>query len=566
MKLKTKILLVALIPTAFLAGTVIWTTGAKSAAVVQEEVWLGLKGNAVALRDAIEMGHDGDYSADDDGTMWKGDFRINDYQTTFDNVRESSGIVLTVCYGNVRMVTGVQNPDGTYATGTKLSDEVTDVVLNQNRDFLGNNVNVNGVKHYAYYLPVYNEEGGDPVGVIFAGQNQKAVEEEINSIIYRIIAVTLLTLVICAVVVILIVTGIGKALQAGVQSVKEVAKGNLKVKISDKDLNRKDEAGELLRELQHLIDSLKNILGDIKKQSKVLDEASDHLNSTAQETNNVVSQVEVAVQEIANGASSQAEETQKASENVVVMGNMVEETTEETDKLNKNAESMRQMSTEANEILKQLLEGSRKSGEGIEEIYNQTLMTNESAKKIKEATDLITSIATETNLLSLNASIEAARAGEQGRGFTVVAAQIQKLAEQSNDSARVIEEIISSLLEDAARSVETMEGVKEVIEEQNRNVKQTGDIFSTVIEGIDQAIQGVSEITGKSRQLDDARVGVVDTVQNLTAIAEENAASTEETSAATTEVASIVSGVSESAKQLREVAENLTRDVEVFQL
>lgn len=566
MKLKTKILTLALVPIVILALGVTWATRVKAQEVVQEEIGLGLKANAVAMRDAIEMDTVGGYTVDEDGEMWKGEFKISECQLMIDEVFEQTGIVMTICYGDKRMVTGVRNEDGTYAVGTTLSPEVTETVIEQGNDLLQEGVNVNGVKHYAYYLPIYNEEGGEPIGCIFAGQKQTGVEQKINSITGLVFAVTVVTLVLGAVCIILVVTNIIKALRSGVKVVNEVSKGNLKVHIESKHLQRKDEVGEISRAVQTLIDSLTDILGDIKRQSQTLNEASHTLDATAQETYNVVEQVEIAVQEIANGATSQAEETQKASENVIVMGNMVEETSEETEKLHENAEMMREMSTRANEILEQLLRSSQKSGDGIEEIYKQTLTTNESAKKIKEATELITSIATETNLLSLNASIEAARAGEQGRGFTVVAAQIQKLAEQSNNSARVIEEIISSLLADAEKSVETMEEVKDVIEEQNRSVKQTGEIFASVIEGIDLSIQRVAEISGKSAKLDEARVSVVDTVQNLTAIAEENAASTEETSAATTEVATIVSGVSDSAKKLRGIAEGLTKDIQIFRI
>ena len=131
--------------------------------------------------------------------------------------------------------------------------------------------------------------------------------------------------------------------------------------------------------------------------------------------------------------------------------------------------------------------------------------------------------------MSLNASIKAARAGEQGRGFAVVAAQIQKLAEQSNESTQQIESITDSLIADSEKAVNIMGEVKDIMMRQNEHVSKTDEIFTQVKGGIDSSIDGVSKIAEKTRQMDEARVKVVDVVQNLTAIAEENAASTEET-------------------------------------
>lgn len=105
--------------------------------------------------------------------------------------------------------------------------------------------------------------------------------------------------------------------------------------------------------------------------------------------------------------------------------------------------------------------------------------------KIRAAVDLITSIAEETNLLSLNASIEAARAGEQGRGFAVVAGQIQKLAEQSNESAGSIADIIGELLKDSENSVHIMEEVQEIMNEQQEKLQATRRQFMEVGDGIE---------------------------------------------------------------------------------
>lgn len=327
---------------------------------------------------------------------------------------------------------------------------------------------------------------------------------------------------------------------------------------------RKDETGIMGRAIGILREKLSGVVGDIAENSNQLYSSSRTMTASAKESSLSVEQVEKAISEIAQGASSQAQETQTATENVILMGNMIEETNEEVETLRENARQMRDAGDRAIEILSDLNDINQKTKEAIQTIYEQTNTTNVSAMKIKEATDMISDIAEETNLLSLNASIEAARAGEQGRGFAVVASQIQKLAEQSNESARQIDDIINLLISDSEKSVETMEDVKVVIEKQNENVMNTENAFRNVKEGIDKSIDGIRAIAAKTEQLDEARIRVVDVVQNLTAIAEENAASTEETSASATEVGSIVSSIAGDAEQLNDIARKMEESVKMF--
>lgn len=329
---------------------------------------------------------------------------------------------------------------------------------------------------------------------------------------------------------------------------------------------RTDETGQMSRAVMELRRQLVEVISDLREQSEKLYESSEVLNGNASETATTVEQVEKAVTEISDGASSQADETQKATENVILMGSMVEETSRQVEELTDNANEMRRSSDEAFETLRNLEKINDQAKAAIDVIYEQTNTTNESAMKIREATTLITSIAEETNLLSLNASIEAARAGDQGRGFAVVASQIQKLAEQSNESARQIENIIDSLIEDSQKSVATMEDVKKIMESQSESVGRTNERFTQVRDGITQSLDGVNQIADKTKRLDEARVNVVDVVQNLTAIAEENAASTEETSASVTEVSTIVYSISENATKLKEVAEHLEQSMSIFKI
>lgn len=335
---------------------------------------------------------------------------------------------------------------------------------------------------------------------------------------------------------------------------------------TEKMKKRKDETGVMTRSVALLREELVDLLEGIQKQSVQLFKTSANLDGDSDETQKMVEQVDRAVGDIATGATSQAQETQNATENVIAMGNMIEDTNAEAERLNGNAQQMKDSSDQAMQILKELNEINDRTKQSIEEVYTQTNITNESVQKIKEATVLIASIAEETNLLSLNASIEAARAGEQGKGFAVVASQIQKLAEQSNESASQIDEITNALISDSTKSVETIAQVRDIMNEQSEKMEKTDSMFRQVNTGVDHAMDSVNTITEKTELLNQSREKIIDVVQNLSAIAEENAASSQETSASITQVNTVVTDISDNASGLKDIAYHLEKDVKRVQL
>lgn len=328
----------------------------------------------------------------------------------------------------------------------------------------------------------------------------------------------------------------------------------------------KGETGAIAHAVLHMKQALRSMVQQIREQSANIHQASGQLEENATATSGNVDSVETAVNEIATGATNQATETQRATEDVVMMGTMIEDTSTQVENLNSTAVEMSNASASARDALEELNHINEKAIESIEVIYQQTHTTNESALKIKDVTELIASIAEETNLLSLNASIEAARAGDAGKGFAVVASQIQKLAEQSNASTKKIDDIIHMLLTDSENAVHTMEEVREVMHQQSEKVEQTKQVFGSVNQGIDQSISGMEAISEHTRQLDHARKNIVDTVQNLSAIAQENAASTEETNAVVMEIGGVMQQISGNVQGLRRIADILEKNVETFKL
>ena len=423
--------------------------------------------------------------------------------------------------------------------------------------------NFNGETKYA---GIYVGKSKDFILVVNA--NKKQALSGTTSIVTSTVKGSIFAMVLCLIAAIFVTRKIVAPIISATDTVEKL--GNLDfsedVSSDKKMLNRKDEVGVMLRSITELKNIIVKVMAEIRAYSESLGEAAEALKNSANESSTAAGQVETAITGIADGASSQAQETQSATENVIVMGKMIEQASTEVEQLGDNAADMHKASENAMSILAELEKINQKTMEAIHIIGEQTQKTNESAAKIKVATDMISEIAEETTLLSLNASIEAARAGEQGRGFAVVANQIQKLAEQSADATTQITEVISELVNDAQESVQTMDEVKEVMNQQSENVSQTEKAFKNVEKGIAESIESVEKITDKTRKLDEARAGVVDVVQSLSAIAEENAASAEETSASASEVGSIMEDVSQNANMLDEIAVKLNENVKRFEI
>ena len=565
MKMQSKIMAIALFPLLLLGIATIIIGNMRISEVVTGSIENGLRASAVSVSDTLRYAGDGEYQLIDD-QLYKGDFNVSEAVEIADTIKKAADTDITIFYGDTRYMTSVIDEQGNRVIGTKAGDRIIEKVINNGQEHFATDVDVVGQPYYGYYLPLYDDGTDHIAGMVFAGMPQADAKAQIIRIVSLIAGIMAVLFAVCATTTFIVVQKIVKSLHMGANALEQVAKGKLNVQLNESTLKRKDEVGHISRSIMTLKTELVEIIASIKDQGKALSDSSVYLSEKAETSADHISQVERAVEEIAQGATGQAEETQKATENVIVMGNMIEETTGEIDAMNENAKLIKKLGQTAIDTLNDLQAINQKTKESIDIIYEQTNTTNTSAQKIKEATALITDIAEETNLLSLNASIEAARAGEQGRGFAVVAAQIQKLAEQSNESARQIEEIITSLLADSEKAVDTMEEVKEIMDQQNRNVKKTDEQVNQVLGQVDQAIEAIGRVAVKTEKLNEARVNVTDTVQNLTAVAQENAASTQQSAASVNQVSEIIQDIAESAKQLTDIAEKLDKDMALFEV
>lgn len=566
MSIKRKILAVAIIPVLILGliSLILTMTVVKNSMI--DEIQEALKGTAAATLAAYDQ-NAGEYVQSSNGDIWKGGYNVSKSESLVDRIKENSGMDVTFFYGDQRIMTSAFDADGNRILGSPAGEVIIEKVLTGGEEYFSKAVSLDGTLNYGYYMPVYqNGTTENPIGMVFVGTNKAEKDSAINGIIGMIAAAVFIVMAICAFGAVAMANSISKNINNSVEAVKKVAEGNLNVWVDEKLLGRKDEVGDLSRVTITLRDAMKSTIKEISRNAKHLLEASETLGAAADHTNGTMREVKQAVNLIAESSTEQARNSKSTSEHMRVMGEDITQTSAEVNLLDRNAESMQQSSEKAADTLGNLRRINDEVESIIGEVQLQTNRTNESVQKIHEATAFITSIAEETNLLSLNAAIEAARAGESGRGFAVVADQIQKLADQSNKSSKEIEETTRNLMEDSGKAVEIMQKMQQIIESQNQSMLDTQSIVEEVLDEISNSMHSIEQIKNSTKRLEDSRNEVVQAVGELSDIAQDNASSTRKTYDATQEVAGTFEQVSTSAGRLREIADELVESIDYFKL
>lgn len=533
---------------------------------MMEEIEEGLKGTAAATLAAYDQ-NTGDYMESSNGDIWKGSYNISRSESLVDRIKDNTGMDVTFFYGDRRIMTSAVDSNGDRILNSPAGDRIVEKVLQNGEEYFSSAVSLDGVMNYGYFMPVYQNGSDDEIiGMVFVGTDKENKDAVVNGIIFGIGAAVCVAMILCIGVGLKLATSISHNIKKSISIMGKVAEGDLTVWVDDKMLKRKDEIGDLSRVTVKLKDTLKGILKGISENSASLLEASRALGNAADTTNGTMNEVQNAVSQVVANSTEQSKNSESTSENMRIMGEHITETSTEVDTLNQNAASMQKSSKKTADTLAQLCHINEEVERIIGEVKEQTDRTNVSIQKINTAMEFITSIAEETNLLSLNASIEAARAGESGRGFAVVADQIKKLAEQSNQSGHEIEETTKALMEDSAREMEIMQRMQEIITEQSGSMQETRANVSEVLKEIEDSMQSILQIRESTGRLAESRGEVMEAVEQLSQIAHDNVDSTQQTYTETQEVLDTFKQVYDSAGQLKKIADELAESMQYFKM
>lgn len=444
--------------------------------------------------------------------------------------------------------------------GTKADPEIYQDVKAGN-DHKENGVVIAGEKYYVYYIPVYDENGGF-WGMAFAGKSEAEVKEtEMTAIKMSLIIAAVLAAAIIILSVI-VARAVSKPLSKIAETIDEIADGELD---ADTDIRSNiAEARRLADSAKKLQNELQTIIGRTKNIGVSLVSGAAAVTSLSETSREGAEQITSAIENLAHSAGSMAENVQDINIQIIDMTEAIDNISVNANDLISSSKQIEEANRESAEYISKVAESSVKSVAAVNNISKQINDTNTAVDKIRTAVDMIASVASQTNLLALNASIEAARAGEFGKGFAVVSNEIKSLSDQTNNSAEQIRQIVEEIVEQSALSVKLSDEVAEIISAEQEYINDTQMKFEILNSEISSSVEQIGQITDRIKTLNSATHAITGSVQDLSAISEENAASNEELAASIAGIAGAINKIADNSRSTNDFANDITDAVSYF--
>jgi methyl-accepting chemotaxis protein len=357
--------------------------------------------------------------------------------------------------------------------------------------------------------------------------------------------------------------GMSRNIKLIIKNVERAAKGDLTVNITTK---RKDEFAELSYSINSMIQNVKYLISKVQTVSLQVESAVNTVSNTSIHVNQSAREIGVAIEQIEGGVEQQAENSESC---LLGMDDLAAKITDVAN----NTKEIEVISNDSKEIVGSGMKAMNilrsKSGETTEitnEIINEVEKLGDQVKNIYSIIGVISEIADQTNLLSLNASIEAARAGEVGKGFAVVATEVKKLADQSMMAAKQIEDIISNVYTQTSKAVERATLAGTILESEKLALEDAVLAFSNINEHVSKLALNIKEISTGTEIIENSKVTTLDAVQGISAVAEQTAAAAVEMSASVDSQITEMNKLSQFATELNEYSTKLQEAIQIFKV
>lgn len=559
--IQMKFLALIVVPLVLLLALLLSSSIVKSSASGRELFKEKLEAVAVSVNNSYNALVDGDWELID-GVLCKGGEPVDN--TLIDGIGKQNGIEITLFYGDTRYLTTLKDDSGKRIVGTKVGSKITEDVLKNGREYINESISIKNKEYYALYMPLTNSDGSI-VGMLFIGQERQLIREFIyalcESIFYNGIVFCLIMIAVSFFLIKPIVTTI-KGLSA---ELEKFSNGELDIQCKVPKINKNDELGILADSVNNLAFKFGEIIRAVQLQSGVLSEESEKLVQIADVSAGSIESISQAIDDVARGAEEQATDMTNTMENIQELSATLDTVLSQVEKLSGVASGLKDYSDNTKGAMKELVSVNEKAKSSVHSMVVQTNETIKAMKEIDVILESIQDIASQTNLLSLNASIEAARAGGAGKGFAVVAGEVKKLADDCVNASKQISGIVKNISDEMEKSGALVRELEENADSQLAKLSGANDSVDNIIDGIFAVSGEITEINAEIKSLDSVKAGIGSAIENLSAISEENAASSEEVASSVTDVSSSVKKLSEAAEGISSSATALKDSISLFE-
>ncbi|WP_400247756.1 methyl-accepting chemotaxis protein [Niallia sp. JL1B1071] len=390
------------------------------------------------------------------------------------------------------------------------------------------------------------------------------VGSETKVYIYIVIAISGFAMLSAVLLAVWISRTIARGMKDSTEIIKKVSEGNLtKQEIKGK---KNDEFGEMVRSLSKMNDELGVIIQEVRDTANTVTASSAEMENSAKQTAIVAEQVSSISEKSVEQVETQINQFQIAVENYELMNKSMEEITERSFSMKEKMTGSMQKAQDGNRSIDDVVNKMKDISHSVEDSSLIIKMLEEKSDEIKQIAELITSVAEQTNLLALNAAIEAARAGEHGKGFSVVADEVRKLAEESSNSAHLIQNVTESIQKEISLAVDGMHNTNTIVSEGIVETEKTSIAFMEIFQSVSDVSENVHEVTKEIEELSKNSKEMKKIMESVHKISSESISYTQETSAASEEQLASMTEMTDSAKRLSEIASRLQKKVSHFTL
>ncbi|HZG17569.1 MAG TPA: methyl-accepting chemotaxis protein [Candidatus Bathyarchaeia archaeon] len=417
-------------------------------------------------------------------------------------------------------------------------------------------------KWLTLFVPV-KDQNGQMVAIHGLDLDVRKIESNLNKVLLQDLLIAIVLILVVTVVVSLVFRRMLTPIQQLSKLTLKVAEGDLSIQIPVKS---DDEIGQLSRNFNEMVNQLKNVITQVRSTSTHIASFTEELTASTNQTTEAAQQIAVTIQEAAQGAESQAQSVEESGQATLTLSNGIERVLETTEHVSEHSLNTVNEAKQGNELVKKAMTQMDEINRSVEHSAELIRMLEQRSQEISSIVEVITGISSQTNLLALNAAIEAARAGEQGRGFAVVADEVRKLAEQSQQSALQIVELIKKVQEETDSVVQSMNQGIEVVHEGRDAVNQVGEVFQHIVSSTEAVAGELKNVKGITNEMAISSKQLTSSIKMITKVSEESLRNSQHIVSSSQEQLAAMEEIASSSASLLHVAEELNDQIQKFRV